>query len=108
MREALPKRLLDASASSTELVLPFIEALEALDLLQRSGAAVLGWEGWLRYPDGRKGHSQAHQGTADIAGEKRLAPYLLCRETMQKAHSKHSASPEQPGAELLFCITYAA
>lgn len=52
------------SASATELVLPLIQALEAVEFFERSGSTVLGWEGWLRYSDGRLGHSSKHQGTA--------------------------------------------
>jgi len=106
MRESLPQRLLDASASTTELVLPLKEALEALELLQRSGSQVLGWEGWLLYPDGRKGHSGLHQGTVDLSGMERLAAYFLCRESIQQAHAEHMRKPQSPGTELLFCITH--
>jgi hypothetical protein len=32
------------------------------------GHRPLGWEGWLRYPNGQVGHSAQHQGTVDLSG----------------------------------------
>ena len=96
------------SASDQELVLPLASALEALGILERSGVVVLGWEGWLRYPDGRLGHSAKHQGTSSeqLATPPEQRAWLS--RTMRLSQSEHDASPEIPGSELLFCITAGA
>jgi hypothetical protein len=95
------------SASPTELVLPLVQALEAIDLMASSNIAVLGWEGWLRHVGGRLGHSNRHQGTAGDEPFATAAGYAWIRETMQDSHAAHLADPEVDGSELLFCITAA-
>lgn len=93
------------SASSRELVLPLPEATEALALLEQAGATLLGWEGWLRRPDGSLGHSARHQGTVDVTHLSRPEAYALAMSTMQQSQSTHDSDPEVPSSELLFCIT---
>jgi len=100
--EALRKR----SASPRELVLAYADALKALTELQRHNARVLGWEGWLRHPDGRVGHSADHQGTADLSSLDFAAAYELCRTSIREAQTQFDSQPERSGCELLFCITY--
>gem|GEM_PF-4720331 len=39
--------------------------ITALQMLEAAGAPLLGWEGWLRYPDGTLGHADKYQGTVD-------------------------------------------
>ena len=94
------------SASSVELVLEYTDALAALDVLERSGATVLGWEGWLRHADNRLGHSARYQGTADLSSLSRSQAYDLCRTTMRDAHTEYLAAPEVPHAQLLFCLSH--
>ena len=91
------------SASHRELVLSLPKALEALAAYEAKGVKVQGWEGWLRYPDGRLGHSRVHQGTAGGPWER---PDLA--RTMQEAQAEHDREPERPGTELLFSITAGA
>lgn len=93
------------SASSLELVLPLPEALEALQRMEQDSAALLGWEGWLRYPDGQLGHSARHQGTADAPHLSSAEMYAWVRSTMQQSQVEHDFNPEVPDSELLFCIT---
>jgi hypothetical protein len=93
------------SASVTELVLPLVQALEALEFFERAGVAVLGWEGWLRYSDGSLGHSSMHQGTALRHPAATPQEYARLRESMETAQTEHLASPEVPGTQLLFCVT---
>ena len=93
------------SASVNELVLPLAEANMALEILLRSGTTLLGWEGWIRYPDGRLGHSAHHQGTKDLSDMPLLEAYRFARDSMQQSHSEHECNPEVPDSELLFCIT---
>ena len=87
------------SASRNELVLPLALALDALKSFKAAGIVVLGWEGWLRYPDGRLGHSARHQGTSGSGWE-----YETLEQTMRQAQTEHLTEPEAPHSELLFCI----
>jgi hypothetical protein len=103
----LPAHLLQASAKSDELVLPYGMAQEALDALEAGGVQILGWEGWLRYADGRVGHSGSGQGTVDLSGMRSKDAYMLCRNTMAEANSEHERKPEREKTELLFCLTHA-
>jgi hypothetical protein len=93
------------SASATELVLPLAQALEAVELLERTGIAVLGWEGWLRHSDGKLGHSARHQGTVMHQSVVTPPEFAWLRETMEIAQAEHLSSPEAPNSQLLFCIT---
>ena len=108
MGYALPQRFQALSAPAFEIVLPHIEALEALDLLERNGVKILGWEGWLRHSDGSIGHSARAQGTADLSGVQPADAYRLCRETLAAAHRAQQDDPERPDSDLLFCITHDA
>jgi hypothetical protein len=96
------------SASTRELVLPFEVTLAALETLEASGARLLGWEGWLRQSNGSLGHSAEHQGTISLGGRDATQAFPLVRQTMRESHLQHLRSPEIPGSELLFCITYEA
>ena len=98
-------RLQAKSVSDRELVLPLAAALEALRLFEQHGTVVLGWEGWLRYPDGRLGHSAKHQGTASEQFAAHSQHYVWLSRTMQLSQAEHDASPEVPDSELFFCIT---
>jgi hypothetical protein len=103
----LPPHLLQASAKGNELVLPYAMAQEALDALEAGGVPILDWEGWLRYADGRLGHSGSHQGTADLSDISATEAYMLCRTTMAMANAEHLENPEREETELLFCLTHA-
>ena len=68
----------------------------------------LGWEGWLRTPDGQVGHGDAPQGTADLSELTKEQALDLSRRTIHAAHAEWNGSTAHPGAELLFCISVAA
>jgi hypothetical protein len=51
----LPQMLWEQSLSDREIVLSHQEAKEALDFLERAHWALLGWEGWVKYPMGLMG-----------------------------------------------------
>jgi hypothetical protein len=55
----LPQMLREQFLSHREIVLPYQEAKEALDLLRRAQWAVWGWEGWVKYLDGSHGFASA-------------------------------------------------
>jgi hypothetical protein len=108
MPSLLPYHLVSASASADELVLPFAESLEALDVIERNGGRIHGWEGWVRRADGSLGHSAKHQGTADLAEVSRDTAFVLCRKTIIEANREYTNAPEGVGSELLICITHDA
>lgn len=110
--ELLPPSLAAASAAEREIVLPYEPALRAVDALVAQGHGILGWEGWLRYPDGRVGHAGRHQGTVAFLPatgqpwpEYVRASAEFARETMREHQTEFDGAPEIPGATLLFCIS---
>jgi hypothetical protein len=100
------RQLQERSASPRELVLSYRDAETALDTLEGVGASILGWEGWLRYPDKRLGHSGRHQGTTGLGQLPRAEAYSLCRSTIRAAHTEFLSKPEVEGGELLYCLTH--
>jgi hypothetical protein len=100
----LPSELASQSVSDTEIVLPFSAAIRALYVLAPVHR-VLGWEGWLRLPDGCLTHSMQHQGTADLSSLPSDGAARLCERTITLAQETFDAAPELPGSTLLFCIT---
>jgi hypothetical protein len=109
----IPERILKASLSEDELVLPYDEALEAIDILAKEGFLLLCWEGWLRYADGAVGHSLTYQGTREIQ-RRPDEPWTdfsaRARESFVRSASesrqKFSAKPENPGSELYFGLVF--
>jgi len=62
----LPQMLREQSLSHREIVLPYQEAKEALDLLRGAQWAVWGWGGWVKYLDGSHGFASGGVMGADI------------------------------------------
>jgi hypothetical protein len=100
--DVLPLELALKSASPSEVVLPFRDANQALDTFARLGWRVLGWEGWIRTPDGAVGHGDAPHGTPDLSELTKEQAVALCRRTMHTAHAEWRGSDAYQGAELLF------
>lgn len=92
------------SVSRGELVFSYANAMEALGLLEAQAVSLMGWEGWLRFRDGRLGHSSKHQG-ADALGLDSVDAYRWFRDTIRASQQEHECLPEMPDTELLFCIT---
>lgn len=110
--ELLPPGLAALSAAEREIVLPYEPALRAVDALVAQGHAILGWEGWLGYPDGRVGSAGKHQGTIDFLPatgqpwpEYVQASAEFARDTMREHQAEFERAPEVPGTTLLFCIS---
>lgn len=108
----LPQSLAAQSLSPREIVLPYGAALEAVAILERAGVVVLGWDGWIRYPDGGLGGSARQQGTESCeqeVGESRDAwvhrAAEFARSTIRMSQAEWTQQPEVPGGTLLFCIT---
>jgi len=106
--EILPRELALQSASPTEVVLPYLLAIDALEVYARARRRVLGWEGWIRNPDGSVGHGDSVRGSRDLSTLDAQQAMTTCRRTIDDAHSAWNSSATDPGTELLFCITIAA
>ncbi|EFH84570.1 MAG TPA: hypothetical protein VHZ51_28070 [Ktedonobacteraceae bacterium] len=55
-RDLLSEDLQRKSLSRNEIVLPYADALQALVILEEAHQAVLGWEPWLKWPNGSHLH----------------------------------------------------
>ena len=93
------------SISTNELVVEYMDAMDALEIFHDMGVKVLGWEGWLSYRNGSVGHSLRHQGTTDLSHIPSMAAIALAKATIMQAHTEWQESPEVPDAELFFCIS---
>lgn len=99
----IPEELLSRSLSDREIVLPYPEVIAVINRLPEFSLRVLGWEGWLRYPDGQVGHSPLRQGTVDLSDLTPTKAADFCISTIAQAHSEAMGQPES--GELYFCIT---
>jgi hypothetical protein len=99
----IPEELLSHSLSDREIVLPYPEVIAVIHRLPEFSLRVLGWEGWLRYPDGQVGHSSVRQGTVDLSDLTPTKAADFCISGIKQAHAGAVLQPE-PG-ELYFCIT---
>jgi len=98
----LPRDLALQSLRPAEIVLSYDAAISAVHHLHDSGVHILGWEGWLRHPDGRLGHSALHQGTTSLGDVPPADAAAICIRTIRDAHSESIGAPER--GELYFCI----
>ena len=99
----------ERSLSSRELVVQYVDAIEALTIFQERGTRVLGWEGWLLHADGSVSPSHKYQGTADLeslsASASASAAAILAKATIMQAHTEWQERPEVHDAALYFCLT---
>ena len=93
------------SKSSKEIVVEYLDAIKLLYIFEQNNTSVLGWEGWIKYPDGSLGHSKNHQGTTDLSCSSNSSAIALIKDSLIQAHTKWEVKPEVNDAELLFCIT---
>jgi hypothetical protein len=93
------------SVSKDELVVEYMDAMDALDIFLSRGVSVdNGWEGWLVYSNGSTGHSARYQGTTDLSSMPATSAIALVKAAIMQAHIEWQERPEVPGAELYFCI----
>ncbi|QYK06878.1 hypothetical protein [Shewanella zhangzhouensis] len=92
------------SESKDEFVVGYTDAMELLSLFEQSNTQVLGWEGWLKYENGKFGHSQKYQGTADLSAMPNTSAIALIKSTIMQAHTEWQEKPEVSNVSLLFCI----
>jgi len=121
----LPEDLQRKSLSEREIVLRYDDARKALDILERAGWAILGWEPWLKLADG----SHMHPVMVNAFRREALEDWptyvhraaQLCRHMMEEAqqrweqgtflpHNLPTAMDGQekiPSMSLYFCLTAA-
>jgi hypothetical protein len=107
--EVLPDDLRARSLSNRDIILAYDDALAAIDHLLAHRWAILGWRGWIRFPDGRIDSSLRHQGTSPILREKTESwdEYMqgsaaFCRETMRIDQNGEQRRPEIAAGTLYF------
>ncbi len=93
------------SETENELVVNYTDAMELLYLFKQSNTQVLGWEGWLKYENGKLGHSKKYQGTADLSAMSQASTIALIESTIMQANTEWQEKPEVSNASLFFCIT---
>ena len=93
------------SASKDEVVVEYMDAMELLYIYEGNNTKVIGWEGWVKYPNGSLGHSQKYQGTTDLSSMPNSSAIALTKSTIMHAHTEWEENPEVENATLLFCIT---
>jgi hypothetical protein len=98
----VPPYISQASASRNEFVLPYREALELIELARAARVMVLGWEGWLRRPDGTVGHA-GNQGTTSLDDLTPSEAADVAAATIREDYADWCREPRPE--ELLFCIT---
>lgn len=109
--QLLPRALQERSLSKQEIVLPYPEALQALEFLVAANWALLGWEGWVKYPDGRYGHAPNAMGTTALDQEdgEDWATYVqrsarFCHKTIEAEQQLWDADPQHASLALYFCL----
>ena len=105
----LPGRLREESLSDREVVLPYSDALAAIDILARSGIGFYGWEGWARYPQGH-GHFSEYPGiTLKPRTDETWTAFVgrsadACRTSIIDAWQRWNSQPKDERV-LYFCLT---
>lgn len=101
----LPRYLAERSISDREIVLSLEDAIEAINVLESKNYLVLGWEGWIKTPAGRKGHGNAPQGTVSLDNFTVEEAADFCRRTIAKDSEAWEEENTGSKNELYFCIT---
>jgi len=98
--ELLPSKLQNKSISSKEIVLPLEAAMEAINYLEAQNYLILGWEGWVKTPDG-----SATQGTVSLEDLSVQKAAKVCRETILEDSKCWATESKESHEQLHFCIT---
>ena len=113
--ELISAELAANSLSNCEIVLAYDDVMKAIEHLTANGYFVFAWEGWIKHPDGKHGHSRQHQGTHCFWGtdghpvEQRIKEAaLFAQETIQKSQREWNENPEIAGGILCFCLSVEA
>lgn len=110
--DLLPVEIKVKSLSDKEIVLNYEDSLKVLDILLSANLAFLGWEGWIKYLNGRVGHVSDYQGTISIEQEKeelwkhyQKRSYEGVKKTIEDSNKKWQNDSRSKEHQLYFCIT---
>lgn len=110
--ELLPSSLRKLSLSKSEVVLPYAEALQAIDIFEHADLALHGWEGWVEYTADSHGHHQDYQGTMsiEILPQEKWSDFVkrsaeFCRSTMKIDQERFDVDPICRNMKLYFCLS---
>ena len=101
---AIPAELWDQSLNPRELVFEYQDALQAIDRLEALGIQILGWEAWVRHPDGSFGHPSSVIGSGDLDSHADAGQF--CRRTIAEAYGDWITA--RRAETICFCITTAS
>ncbi len=87
---SLPTEFIEHSLSKSELVLPKAIAIKAIKFLRDHKIPILGWEGWVKYPDGSAGHPPVVLGTTSLDDLTAEEVAELCIKTICNDHEEWS------------------
>lgn len=62
----IPEKYQALSLDNLEIVLPYPEVIEVINYFEKNNIALLGWEGWAKYPENKKSHFGDFQGTTSF------------------------------------------
>lgn len=107
----LPLALASKSLSTQEIVLTHSDTVEAVRELAKLGVAVVDWEAWGLFPDGKKGHAGVRR--SDYPGRHSSETWTEfvqraardCLETVSNADAHLRADPNFDGVEIHFCLS---
>ena len=103
----LPPDIAQQSLSRSAIILPLDAALRAVELLARQGHQLENWEGWVKMRDGARTKSLAHPGSFALPRDAVRAAEAAAAG-MRRADATWQRSPEYPGAQLYYGLTYEA
>ena len=93
------------SWSSTELILTFDDALDALVALREHGVRRVGWEGLAGWPDKRIGGTSIEGVGPCVIGTVDYMPLDECRHSMEVENIRCAGKLTKVDNVLLFCVT---
>lgn len=113
--DLLPEALHKQSLPEREIVLPFREALQALEILAAAGYSLQGWEGWIRYANSKYGHPPSVIGEVEFRRNpgQTWVDYvqetiLFCRQTIKEEQKHWNNQAKSQEQVLYFCLSIMA
>lgn len=101
-----PHDLESRLSASGSLVLPFADALRAIDQLTQRGMRVEHWEGWVVMRDGTRAKSLWYGGSFALSRDPARAA-TVATAAITRARELWERKPEYSGAELHFGLSFA-
>src|SRR5712664_234577 len=107
--DLLPDELRRKSLYTNEIVLPFAEVMQAIDIFAEKGWAFAGWEPWILYPDGTYLHPVVHMDVDYRQAEESWGDFVQrsaqeCSETIQEEQVArlNGTRPYYPASGILY------